>query len=628
MLRTLFAKEVREHLAALVLLAVLLLLGFLFISLGVLIREEPGSFLETLRYFLVTMAPIAAAVLGGRLVAKEYGAKTQLFLEGMPVSRPWMLAAKLILGLGLLMLVVTAVFGISALVARAREGPLAPRFLSIVALKTCAFCLCAHSFFFLTGLLGRYRIAAYLGCVFGLFVLETQLRVDLSRSGPFALVNDTFSFERVEFPIRSLVVTLALSLSFLGLAFALALLREGSVASLLAEKMTHREKVFLSMLGLFLLYGVGIAGDGPDQEPFDLHDALLDQRDGILVKVDPAGGEAAGRRLLGSVITRLASLRDYLDLPHLPPVFLVARRDLDAGRFEQGWLAQAEGVLARANWGSDSFKDDAFISWLVPAVVGAQSLDRLRGERWRWVLDGFGPYWTRRTGAARPMDPGDQLTLRALHGTAEGNLEQDLRSWLSFRERVGDEIASAVAWSGLRTLARLRGEERTRAFLGAVLGPGPPDNIRALWTRGNVPPERALRDEAGVSWEALLDAWRGELEALRKACADRLARVPRLGGELRFVPASPETRKAVFRAACTPPPAGGRVSLLYKELPVLDQEEVLEDLRRETVEYPQEEDGQLEEAFPRGARFYWAFSVEAEELGCEVISGFRRVEVR
>ena len=46
---------------------------------------------------------------------------------------------------------------------------------------------------------------------------------------------------------------------------------------------------------------------------------------------------------------------------------------------------------------------------------------------------------------------------------------RDLDRWLTFRERVGEDIAAGVAWSLLRVLAREQGEAGCQRLLRSAL---------------------------------------------------------------------------------------------------------------------------------------------------------------
>jgi hypothetical protein len=76
------------------------------------------------------------------------------------------------------------------------------------------------------------------------------------------------------------------------------------------------------------------------------------------------------------------------------------------------------------------------------------------------------------------------------------------------------------------------------------------------------------------------------------------------------------------------PSADARYSLLYSELPVFDEEVSPQLLRREQSPYPARAQGELPDSFSRGARLYWTFELDVPALGCAVVSGWKREEIR
>ena len=237
----LIVKELREHWLPLLLIAGIMAVGFLLILAGVML-DDSGSRLEAVRRFLIALLPLGVLVLCNRLVVREYQSKTQLFLESLPVSRGRMIAVKYLLGLALVFLAVSLVFALAILVSL-RSETLTGRFVGIVSARVYTFSWCLYSFFFLMGLMGRYRVAIYVFGILGLFALDALTQVELARFGPFVLVDDQFAFERVVFPRQALLVSLASGSVLVLLTLVLSLIREGTVATLLAEKMSHREKI-------------------------------------------------------------------------------------------------------------------------------------------------------------------------------------------------------------------------------------------------------------------------------------------------------------------------------------------------------------------------------------------------
>ena len=629
MTRTLVRKELAQHWPAMLLIGLLTLVGYgLVLAVG-LIRGEAGSVFEGLRMFVLVMMALATVVLCHRLVVVEYQARTQLFLEALPVSRARMVAVKYALGLVVWASLLAVALALACALAHRREA-LTPRFVGLLAARAFAATWCAYNFFFLMGFLGRYRVAVYLGVLVACMAIDQLTNVHFDRFGPLALLDERFAFERERVPTEALRTTLALGGAFSLLAFALGLVREGSVAALLAERMSHREKICIAALLVGFLFVIVVLEERKPKQPFDLHGAITELRPGLVLKATPGpvSGTRSISRVTRSVADELAAARAYLGLTALPPVFLTHRRDLDADRYERGELTAAEGLSVQANFTAREWSEADFTAWLLREALIVRSHGRAKLEPKMWVLDGFGWFWLGRERAADPLANDRSLALRAAYGTEAGFAPGDLRRWLSFRERVGGDVAAGVAWSGLRTIARRQGPERCQRFLRAVLAGELPQDARA-WLRERANPlERLLREEAGWSSAEFFAAWQADLAEARRALADDLARVPRLRGEVEFVPLSADSRRVRYRVTIDPAPGGDfSYSFVYHFLPPLDEEVKPSDLRREHQRYALTREAELPENVSRGARLFSAFALKVPALGCEVVSGWTRREI-
>ncbi len=628
MTRTLIIKELRQHWVAFLLLAILLGIGVLMIT-WMVVTTERGSIFEALRMFLASFVVIGLLVLCNRLVVHEYQAKTQLFLEALPLTRLRMVIVKFSLGLALIVLLVTVAFAV-LLVAAPPSEALTSRFVQIMAARTYAFLMCVYAFFFLMGLMGRYRVAIYLALVIGAAFLNGVLKLEIDRFGPIALLDGQFAYERHQFPTTALTVTLGLAGILAAVTFVLSLIREGSVATLLAEKMSHREKVVVALLVIGFVFACGLYDERKQKKPHDLPDAIVESRDGIAVKVSagPAQDVVTGRELAKAVWTELTALQEYLGLPELPTIFVVQRRDLDADRYERAKLTGAEGVLVRANFLGQDWNRRDFLNWLIREILIKASHERLKREPRMWVLDGFPLWWAQQRTAAESQTDSQQLVMRAVYGSAAGFSKEDLQSWLRYRERVGADIAAAVAWSGLTVLERNCGEDSCRRFLRAVLRTDVPADARVLWHEWRHPLPQELEQASGEPFDEFLDEWMEDLAETRHSLADELARVPRLQGDLEFEPLSSKTRQVNYRVVAEPELDADRIRLLYTEIYVCDFEIPPEEVECESLSRDDGHSGDLPDTFTRGARLYWTFSATSDQLGCEVISGWRRQEIR
>ncbi len=646
MTASLIVKELREHWLPLLLIAGIMGLGFLLILAGVML-DDSGSRLEAVRRFLVALLPLGVLVLCNRLVVREYQAKTQLFLEALPVSRGRMISVKYLLGLTLVFSAVAIVLAVSILVSL-RQETLTARFLGIVSARGCVFAWCLYSFFFLMGLMGRYRVALYVFGVFGIYALDVLTDLELARFGPFVLVDGQFAFERTVFPQRELLTTAAIGLVLMILTLALSLVREGTVATLLAEKMSHREKITVVAALFAFLCAVGLYEERVEKEPFDLEGGIAAECGQAAVKVssddgssaDSAGeGEGQGEdeseaeeeqdpshRLAGLVAKEVAAMQESLGLTDPPPIFVTQWGELDADKFERAELENAEGVLVRANFRGEGWDDGRFLAWLLRELLISWSEERLEWEPNQWVLDGFCTYWTCRDGALAPCDR-NRLELRAAYGARLGLSARDTAEWFRYRERVGDEIAAAVAWRGLMAFRNRHGDEAFRSFLREALDCSIPPDVRGTVHGWLHPLPRLVKRHGGLDYSDFVDRWMEDLAGLERKHRDRLEGIPRISGEIQVESISEYSRVVRFRFASRPAPESGRFTLLYAELPAFAAAAEACDIRRQDGLYPDQCQGELPETFDRGAKLYSTFATWVDALGCNIVSGWTRREM-
>ena len=623
---SLVRKELQEHAVGFLLLGLSLAAVLALVVVGARVGHQERGPLDALRSYVVLATLMGASVVNQLLITREYSGRTQLFLETLPIPRRTILLTKL--GLGLAITLGTLVPAVAACAALA-WSPLAmdPRFLLILAARALAFGLFGYAFFFAFSFLGRYRFPCLILATVALAYVAEATDVVLERAGPFALLDGTFASERAVAPSEHLLWTLGLSAFLLAVGLLLGLQREGSVAALLAQSMSQREKAFVAVIIVSSMVAVAALEGRRQKEPFDLKDAVEVHGSGARVELSPAS-LPAGRELAERVHGELVELTEYLGAPALPPVFLTARRDLDPFRFERGRVGEAEGLLVRLRYPAEPWSDEPLAAWVVREALATHTRGRALREPGRWLLDGIGLYWARRSAAGQPLSSTPDLTLRALYGTPDGVSKQTVDRWLRFREHVGEDVASAVAWSGLATLARQVGPERVQRLLRATLGARPDKDVRAVWSAWRSPFARTFERETGVGYDAFLTRWRADLEAERSLQAQRLARVPRLEGALRVAPLSGGTRRLSYASRISPPTADGTpVHFRYAQLPLFDTELAPDTIRSEDRFAPLPDDTELPGTWARGARLAWTVALRSEELGCEVISGWQRQQV-
>ncbi|HEX5750047.1 MAG TPA: hypothetical protein VFZ09_27705 [Archangium sp.] len=618
MSRALLLKEWREHRIAWLLLN--LLLGAVLFLLLVAQKdiEDKGSLFALLQVPAVFLSTVGALFVGHRLVVREYGQRTQLFLEALPLSRPRILATKLVLGAAVLLLPLAAFLLYLWSRARAHEDVTA-RFLLLLSLRAATPVLLGWSSFALAGLLGRYRNPLYIFLFLAAVTLDQLTEFELFESGPFALLGNDFAFERQRIPWEHLLPCWALMAGVVALCFGLVLYRDGTLTELFSQKMSHREKVFIACLVTGFMTASTLLGKAKHREPFSLRDAEQTRvKESALQVASGVGFPRERARALSERLAReLLALSDYLGLERLPAVAVLPIRELDADVFQRAKLEKADGVVVRANLSAPDFDERAFEAFLFREVLIHLSEGVVLREERQWLLDGFTTWWAHRSGQEQ------RLPARAAVASREGF---DARSWLSTRERLGPCLSGALAARGIQALHTRLGEASFQALMRHTLARPPGTGLWGFWTEPRL--ASLLREQGGFSEEELLQRWSEALREDREAHAKELEWVAGMTPSLSLVAESEET----FRLEHTLQAARGqtlptRYALLHHKLEPFENEVAAHELsRQDTV--PSASGTRLPLGLARGDRWLFVVQVESETLGCPIRLLAERKEIR
>ena len=511
MIRALLAKELRQHGFALVFLLLLPFAGLILIANHGLLRQAGGGGFESVHLMHYTFVPLACLVLGQLLIAQEFRQKTQLFLEGLPLPRWRMLAVKFGLGLGLV-----ALTSATALIfvwgkARGTEA-MTPRFATLLAGKSSGWAGFLYTLCFAHAFLGRYRVPFGVALVAGLAYCSS-LDLPISQFGPFALIDDRFAFERFVWPVLALAVTGGLILLFTSLGFYLGLVRDATVAALLAEKMSSREKLFLTFLSLILiLVGGEISEHRKTATPVQMPGASEVDRSVVRIlasaAVDaPTRQEAVVlQHTVDSEGAELDAVTGYLGCVSYPPVFIVHRRDLAVNEFSNGDLKAVQGVLVRTNLIKPGFQLDALSAWLLHETLLAHTSGLAGRERNAWILDGF-EWWWPRSKHGEISAWAEAVGTKGVVGTLDFSAKR-MHRWLTVRKEIGADQARMLAGSVLALLAERHGVASVRRFLADRFGPAQPVDARGWWRDVVTPNSMRLQAASGLSEEDLAAEWR------------------------------------------------------------------------------------------------------------------------
>ncbi len=681
-LTALLGKELRQHAAVGLALLVCLVAAYLLLLLGTVFGDETVSLMEAHAAFL-PFVTLGGLVLGNRLIVAEYYGRTQLFVEALPLCRREMVAVKYLLGLGLLLLAAGLSLLATAAVALTRE-PIDARFLAIVLARTGAYVFFIWSFFFVMGFVGRFRVAIYIAIVLALVFVDELTAFEISRFAPLAVLdNTTLPFEREIMPLRAVLETLILGAGMTALAFVLALINEGSLAEVLARRMSQREKAVIGILFVGLMLAFAVLEERRDKPPYAFPEQQVVRGEALPIEIlyllDQRRSDAEA--LLDRLENDLGALATELAWVSLPAVRVAYAPSLDPGIYDQAELEENDGILLRANFKSAADKapvDRSALGWqaddfsahVVGLVLDEATGGRARFEPKAWLRDAFAQWWSMRgwsmrgwsmrgsahdsSTAVADTDLETELEdacrqafaplLRALWVTAGEPLSEDrLAVWRRYRERHGEDLAQAVALSGLLVLERAQGRDAVLSLARQVFGRRPRQDLRELIYEWRHPMATVFEQATGLDWSGYVAHWNVELERLRAApaCRRGLAAVPRGEASIEIENGGGSVRDVVYSVrfaepsspgqAGDTPPEGTLVTLLHERLTAFDSELERRDLRRVEKLWPaasRRESWRLSGFYSRGSRVFLALEVESAALGCAIRLHAERRQLR
>ena len=639
---TLLGKELRQHIVALIVLAVINLIAISLLLATAVGNPLLGSMFQLLQSQMWILA-VSAVILGNRLVVAEYQAQTQLFLEALPLPRWRMFLTKYLVGFLLLMILAAAAFG-AVVLSAARTEELTASFLTLLSTRYLLFTWLCYGFFFLTGFLGKYRWGFYGLIVIGIIAINMFTNIELMRAGPMKLVTGDFAFERSQWPTQSLAITGALIAATFTISWLLACVREGSVAGRLGERISYREKMSFIVVFVGLFFTLMLAGEKRKKLPYDITGATVASHPAITVKITPQ--DDASQQLADRLASDLGAMAEFLDIDKLPPLFVAQRDDLDPDIFQNGYLGGADGIALRTNFTNPDWQYVNFLEHTIGDVLEHRSNGRIKSEQDFWVIDGFCLYWAHlRAGENPAADPLDfqgargNLWLRALHGTEsfDGPLKhrEHILRWFTWHGRVGHNITAGIGWSGLVSLRTKVGDEKFRDFLRASLGRDTPENITTTIRDLITSPEARLEITTGISHKELLTEWNGLLNDARDILEEQARDLPRLEGSFEFVTES-EDRDSFAGVYKFIAPANSadlvRPTLLYGDAmtfyPRIPSETLYKRQPLSLAPDLDEQSGSVYEDFTAGNRIAHTFAAYHRVLGCRIISGWQVTDVR
>jgi hypothetical protein len=482
MIRALVEKEIRQHGSMIFLFLILINAGMLILQSNQALALSGGSGFAIVAWMLLVILPLGCLVLGNALIAVEFRQKTQIFLDGLPLPRWKMVAVKYVFGLGVTLLSSLLLLG-TAILGAWRSEALNTTFIVLLILKTVGWSWFCWSAIFALSFLGRYRMVIGLAVVLGLIWMQQAGGILVNRIGPFELISDRFAYERSEVPIQELWITAGLIAALTCVGFALALVRDATLATMLSEKMSSRERlvvISLVIAGLMILGSVAERVEKTD--PLDLPDSIDLVVGPATVSTAAAVSQPTNEERTAlqahadEAAATLQSVADYLKIDKLPPLFLLHRRDLAIGEFQSGDLDSRQGYLLRLNMIKTVPSSPVLRSQVIDKVLDVHQHYRLDSDSRGWIVKGFSYWWPRRDS----KEQGDAPALEKWKSYREIELTaDDLVHWKRFRKSRGEGFEEGMfAAVGIETLSR-KDPNACREFLSGTLGYSAPHDVRA-----------------------------------------------------------------------------------------------------------------------------------------------------
>lgn len=491
-----------------------------------LLRQVGGSHFYVLSWVLWLLLPLHSMILSNALIADEYRQKTQVFLEGLPLSRFVMLAVKYCLGLGITLATVSVMLALAFALGASSEG-MTNRFATLLIAKSFLWAWFSWACMFVFGFLGRYRLVVGVAVLLGLLLINGILDVPFDRLGPFALIGSQFPYERVVVPTETLVQTV-LSIAVLtsiGLGFGLA--RDAELASMLSEKMSSREKFAITALVLGSMAVLsGVSDRIRMSEPLFLPGSIDLEYDHGTISAAAAVAAPSQPELdalaehAQAAAEQLSELAGYLDIHRMPKLFLVHRGDFEQGKFELGDLNVRQGVLIRLNALKNQPSDLQLRRQVIENVLSARQHRRLESDTRGWVLTGFATWWPVRDQSMDVIDlraslPSPATDVDANAEMAATEVHADVFSkWLQWSDQAGEEQSRLASSTTMLVLKEINAQAH-QDFLKIILGYEAPYDVRASVRDYFHSVRSTLRRTLGIELETLAARVSAELDRHR-----------------------------------------------------------------------------------------------------------------
>jgi hypothetical protein len=456
----------------------------------------------------------------------------------------------------------------------------------------------------------------YVAAAIALFVLERASGFEIERFGPLALVDSTLVYERERLPARQLAHTALLSCAFLGVALGLSLIREGSVAEVLARRASQREK---SAFVVFLAVAMMVAGTATEKQqakPFEFTSPHVRKsaRADVSIMYGWPELEPSAATLLLALERASSRFEEELGFVGRPPIRVAHQSTLPARESRQQALPDADGVLIETNLAPESLDAAEVLYTAAHASFIWTTGGRASLEPEHWFLDGFSAWWV----AEQLPAERERLWLRGLVVAQHGSIvPATVAGWEQLMQTEGEAMVNGLAFTAVASLVERYGRAVV-IELGRKRLVAPSRNGLWAFLRAEPLSEQVTR-LTGIGWADFVTVWREDL--LRKSSqgslSHRLRALPRLEARL-SIEASATGPRIVYELTGEPPIAPRDCALLHTVTKPYDVFVASEQMQREAATWPAGKaklTGDLRGQYGSGQRVFLAVECYLPELG-------------
>ena len=511
MITILLRKELAQH-TRMMLGALVMTLSGLILALLYFANQEAPSLMRTAGSTVKWAAPPLAMLAARRLFVAERNQGTWELLSSLPISPLKLTTAKL--GFGLL-----TVFGASSSVLLitaalvSRRELIALDWLFVMHLQALSYALAWFGIAAAFAHLGKHRLVGWSALIILLGTLD-EVRPLISKEvfwlGPLW---SPFDATRYAPPWREMLIASLWGLSGLATCLALSAYQGGALVQRWYTRMTGRQRATAStliavallaseLIGAWVRPPTGLrllpkVGDGPVRAAADPGSPLWQHAERLNTELNAVGAHLGIRRWPQIALSAQTGDRRVPVTASGGARALILGIDLEA---------PPEVILRRGLFEALGARASYLVHW---------------NESSSWVAKGFAEAWLRRRGHKSPG-----FELRAAWAAQRGVSAKTLEIWSGVEMAVGDDVAEAVAWAGLETVAERCGEPCLTALAKEVLSVWRPKRgLSVALQRAQDGPELVERI-TGMKRSQLTQLWQSRLQAHQRKQASALAAMP------------------------------------------------------------------------------------------------------